>query len=57
MVVQSTTLIIRIGGAVVVLAIIMMGMMMVHVSNPAAFSEVGGNVLLVIECMLNMYAD
>jgi hypothetical protein len=56
-VVQGATLIIWIGAAVFVLGTVMMGVMMVYVTDPTAFSKVGGNVLSVLNGMLNMYAD
>jgi hypothetical protein len=57
MVVQGTTLVIRIARAMLVLAAITMGVMMMHVMDSTAFSEIGSNVLLVLEGMLNMGAD
>ncbi len=41
----------------IVLAAVTMGVMMMHVMDSAAFGEVDGNVLLVLEGMLNMGAD
>jgi hypothetical protein len=54
---QSTTLIIRIGGAVFVRAMIIIGMMMVHVSDPNTLSKVGSNIPRILDGMLHMYAD
>jgi len=54
---QGTTLITRIIGPVFVLSISVMGMMMVHVVDPAAVAKVGGDILLVLEGMLDMDAD
>jgi alanine racemase len=56
-VVHGAALIIRIGAAVFMLTTIMMEMMMVDVSNPAAFGKVGCKVLLVLNGMLNICTD
>jgi hypothetical protein len=55
-VVQSTTLIGRIIGTMLVLSIVM-GMMMMHVFDAAAFIAVSSDILLVLEGMLDMGAD
>jgi hypothetical protein len=57
MVVQGATLIIWIGAAVFVPTTVVVGVMMVDVTDLSAFGEVGNNVLLALEGMLNMYAD
>jgi len=57
MVVQGTTLIVRIVAAVLVLSTIMMDVMMVDVSDPAGLGQVGRNVLLILEGVLDMDAD
>jgi hypothetical protein len=57
MVVQRAALIAWITGTVFMLATIMMGVVMVHVIDATAFSEIGSNILLVLHDMLNMYAD
>jgi len=54
---QGTTLITRIIGPVFVLSIRVMDMMMVHVIDSAALAKVGGDILLVLEGMLDMDAD
>jgi len=54
---QGTTLIIRIIGSVFVLSIRVMGMMMVHVIDFAVLAKVDGDILLVLEGMLDMDAD
>lgn len=54
---QGATLIFRIIGAMFMLATIVMGMMMVYMSDPAALTEVGSDVLLVLEGVLDMDAD
>jgi hypothetical protein len=56
-VVQGTALIVRIIGTVLVLFAILMGVMMMHVPDPAALGRVGSNILLVLECILDMDAD
>jgi hypothetical protein len=56
-VVQGTTLIVRIIGTVLALSAVVMGVMMMHVLNVAAIGQVGSNILLVLECMLEMDAD
>ena len=57
MVVQGTTLVIRIAGAVFMLAAVTMGVMMMHMMHPAALRTVGSDVLRVLEEMLNLGAD
>ena len=56
MVVQGTTLIVRIVGTMLVLCAIMMGVMMMDVSDPAGLGKIGRNILLVREGMLDMNA-
>ena len=55
--VQGATLIVQIGGAVFVLASIMVRVMVVHVIDPTTFGKVSRNVLLVLDGMLDIYAD
>jgi len=54
---QGTTLIVRIIATMFVLSTIVMGVMMVHVSDPAGLGQVGRNILLILEGMLDMGAD
>jgi len=56
-VVQGATLIVRIVGAMFVLSTIMVGVMMVDVSDRAGPGEVSSNVLHVLEGVLDMGAD
>jgi hypothetical protein len=56
-VVQRTTLIIRIIAIMLVLSTVVMEAMMVHMSDPAGLGEVGGNILLVLEGVLDVGAD
>jgi len=54
---QGATLIVRVSAAVLVLSAIVAGVMIVHVSDFAALTEVGSDILLVLEGMLDMDAD
>ena len=45
---QGTTLVVRITGAMLVLCAVVVGMMMVHVIDPAAIAQVGSDVLFVL---------
>ena len=56
-VMQGATLVVRIIGAMFMLATIVMGMMMVDMSDLAAFTDVGSDILLVLEGVLDMDAD
>jgi hypothetical protein len=56
-VVQGATLIALIIGTMFVLAAIVMGVVMVHMIDPAAVGQIGSDVLLVLEGMLEMHAD
>jgi hypothetical protein len=55
-VMQGATLIVRIVGPMFVLATIVVGMMVVYVSDPTGLTEVGSNILLILEGMLDMDA-
>jgi len=55
--VQGTTLIVRIVGAMFVLPTIMVGVMIVDVSDRAGLREVSSNVLHVLEGVVDMGAD
>jgi hypothetical protein len=54
---QGATLIIRIIGAMFVLAAILMTVMMVHMIDLAAVGQVGSNIPFVLEGVLEMHAD
>ena len=54
---QGTTLIVRIVDPMFVLATIVMGMMVVYMSDPTALTKVGSNVPIILEGMLDMDAD
>ncbi|HMA70591.1 MAG TPA: hypothetical protein VKP67_03745 [Xanthobacteraceae bacterium] len=54
---QSTTLIVRVSAAVLVLSAAVVDVMMVHVSDFATLTKVGSYILLVLEGMLDMDAD
>jgi hypothetical protein len=56
-VMQGTTLIIRIIAAMFVLSTIVMGVVMVHVRDPAGLGQVGRDILVILEGMLDMGAD
>jgi hypothetical protein len=57
-VVQGTALIVGIGAVVLVrLSTLVMDMMMVHVSDPAALRHVGSNILVILEGVLDMGGD
>jgi hypothetical protein len=57
MVVHDTTLIVRIIATMFMLSAILMDVMMVDVSDPPGLSKVVGNILLVLEGVLDMGAD
>jgi hypothetical protein len=54
---QGATLIVWIIGTMLVLSAIVAGMMMVNVIDAAALAQVGSNILLGLQSMLNMGAD
>jgi hypothetical protein len=54
---QGATLIARIVGTMFVSVAIVMGVVMVHVIDSAAIGQVGSDILLVLEGMLEMHAD
>jgi hypothetical protein len=56
-VMQCTTLIIRIIGPVLVLSVTTMGMMMVHMIDFAALTEVDSHIPLILEGVLQVDAD
>jgi hypothetical protein len=57
-VVQGTALIVGIGAVMLVrLSTLVMDMMMVHVSDPAALRHVGSNILVILEGVLDMGGD
>ena len=56
MVVNGTTLIVRIT-ATMFMPPVVMDVMMMHVSNSAGLRQVGSNILLAFEGMLDMGAD
>jgi len=56
MVVQGTTLIVRIIATMFVLSPIVMVVMTVHVSDSACLGQVGSNILFGLEGVLNMNA-
>ena len=57
MVVYGTTLIVRIIATMFVLSAIAMVVMMVDVSDPPGLGQVGSNILLVLDGVLDMGAD
>jgi hypothetical protein len=56
-VVHGTALIVRIIAIVFVPSAIVMDVVMVDVSDPAGLSQVGGNILIILEGVLDMGAD
>jgi hypothetical protein len=56
-VVQGATLVIRITGTMLMLSTMVSKMMIVDVTHPAALAEVGSNILLVLQRMLDVDAD
>jgi hypothetical protein len=55
--VQGATLIVRISGAMLVLSAVVMSVMMVHMIDFAARTEIDSNILLILEGMLDMDGD
>jgi hypothetical protein len=56
-VMQGATLIVGITGTMLVLSAIVAGMMMVNVIDAAALAQIGSNILLGLQGVLNMGAD
>jgi hypothetical protein len=54
---QGATLIARITGAMFMLSTSLMSVMMVHVSDLAALPKIDSDILLVLECMLDVGGD
>ena len=54
---QGTTLIVRVVATMFMPPTIVMGVMMMYVGDPAGLGQVGSNILLVLEGMLDMGAD
>jgi len=57
MVMQGTALIVRISTAMLMLSTIVVCVMMVHMIGAAGVGNVGGNILLVFESVLEVNAD